>query len=369
MNIEEVIAEGEHKEEAFITTPVPGSALAKLCYGLFISLMPFLAFWATELFKPEWQNGEFSAYLTLFLSPSASLLFFFLLAYSILCYSLVLIDSGRYSPFYFIRLGIYTGVLLAFQYSILAGLFFFNRSSAPFFLLWILPLFLPKLYFFVVNKWNAERVNTILVTLVALIFLLSIVITRNFWFPAVFTLVGLTAAAPFWCFLIMLRAAQGLFTRYDLKLAPPRGLGLAMWIAGFVASWRFDILKMYELYNALPPQPPPDCYIATAAAQGHPQIVDSWQVECTNGKRMQVNKQLQILKCAELACLAVQPRFHRIFRRVYDIIGKSLAKRLRNPFLADLAYLLLKPWGWLARFVLKMVVPEIDSIASKMYMN
>jgi hypothetical protein len=368
MNVEEAIAEGDHKE-AFVTTPVPESGWAKLFSGLFIALMPILAFWATELFKPEWQNGEFSAYLILLLSPKASLLFFFLLAYSIVCYSLLLIDSVRYSQMYFVRFGVYTGALLAFHYSVLSGLFFFNSSSCPLLWSWILPLSLPKLYSIVVKKWNAELVNTILASLVVAIFLLSIILTKNIWFPAVFTLAVLTAAAPFWCLLIMLRAAIALFKSYEARLTLPRGLGLVAWIAGYVAAWRFDILKMYELYNALPPQPPPDCYIATAAAQGHPQFVGSWLVERANGETVQVNKQLQILKCAELACMAVQPHFHRTFRRVYDVVGKPLATSIRNPFWADLAYLLLKPWDMLARFVLGIIVPEIDLIASKMYMN
>ena len=84
---------------------------------------------------------------------------------------------------------------------------------------------------------------------------------------------------------------------------------------------------------------------------------------------MRVNKQLQILKCAELALMAVQPRLHIASRKVYDVVGKPLAKRMRNPFLGDVAYLLLKPCDGLARFILRMIVPEIDSIASKMYSN
>ncbi len=84
---------------------------------------------------------------------------------------------------------------------------------------------------------------------------------------------------------------------------------------------------------------------------------------------MRVSQQLQMLKCAELAWMAVLPRSHIAVRRVYDVVGKSLANRMRNPFLADAAYLLLKPCDGLARFLLKIVIPEIDSIASRMYSN
>jgi hypothetical protein len=124
---------------------------------------------------------------------------------------------------------------------------------------------------------------------------------------------------------------------------------------------------MFELYAALPPQPPPDCYIATAAAQGHPRVVGSRLVRWADGKSMQVNGQLQVLKFAELALLAVKPHWHTALRKMYDVVGKSLARRIRNPFLADIAYLLLKPSEWLARWLLKMIVPEVDALTEKIY--
>jgi hypothetical protein len=334
--------------------------------------MPILAFWATELFKPEWQTGEFSAYLILLLFPQASLLFFVLLVYSIVCYCLLLIDTVHYSQIHFIRLGIYTGVLLAFQYSILSGLFFFkdwNTSLNGLYLvvLWLSPAFVPKIYRLMAKKWGAKAVNVALLTLVVVILLISMIIVRSPFFPLFFILVGLTIAAPFWCFLLALRAAIWLRQKYEFKLTLPRGLGLAAWIAGYVAAWRFDILKMYELYAALPPQPPPDCYIATAAARGHPGIVGSWLIQPTNGKSIQVNKQLQVLKCAELALMAVNPRLHQWLRELYDMLGRPLARNIQNPFVADLAYLLLIPWECMAGLLLKRIIPEIDSISKNMY--
>ena len=82
---------------------------------------------------------------------------------------------------------------------------------------------------------------------------------------------------------------------------------------------------------------------------------------------MRVNSQLQILKCAELALMAVHPRFHRSLRRFYDVVGRALAKGIQNPFLADVAYLLLKPFEWIARGILRMFIRELDVIAKSMY--
>ncbi|HET6822445.1 MAG TPA: DUF6688 family protein [Anaerolineales bacterium] len=372
MSIETIAAE-DPEATPLVSAPFPNSRWGKLLYGLFIITMPVIAFWATELFKPEWQSGEFSAYLILLLFPEASLLFFVLLAYSIVCYCLLLLDADRYAQMYIVRFGVYTGVLLALQYSVLSGLFLFNDSfswnSLYLIGLWLLPIFFPRIYLILVNRWGTKAVNTTLLTLAIAIFLANVWAMRSLLSPLVFALVVLTVAAPFWSLWMALQAAIWLFRTYGFKLTLLRGVGIAAWIAGYVAAWRFDILKMYELYAALPPQPPPDCYIATAAAQGHPQIVGSWSVQRGTGETMRVNKQLQILKCAELALIAVQPRLHIAFRKVYDVVGKPLAKRIRNPFLGDAAYLLLKPCDGLARFMLKIMIPEIDSIANKMYSN
>ena len=272
---------------------------------------------------------------------------------------------------YVVRFGVYTAVILALQYSVLAGLFLYNNSWESLYLvtLWILPVFVPKIYRFVVGKLGSKTVNTALLILVTAIFLISAVLMRSPLSPLIFVLVALTIAAPFWSFLLALQASIWLFKNHERKLTGPRGLGIAAWLAGYIAAWRFDILKMYELYAALPPEPPPDCYIATAAAQGHPQFVGSWLVYTADGESMRVNRQLQILKCAELAWMAVQPRSHKTVRRIYDVLGKPLAKRIRNPFLADIAYLMLKPGDWLAWRILRMIIPEIDLISKKMYLR
>jgi hypothetical protein len=172
--------------------------------------------------------------------------------------------------------------------------------------------------------------------------------------------------APFWSFLLAVQAAVWLYKNHETLLTFPRGVGFGAWILAYIAALRFDILKMHELYAALPPTPP-DCYIATAAARGHPWFVHAWTVQRTDGKSMQINVQLQRLKCVELALLAVNPRLHKILRRIYDKVGKALAHCIQHSYLADLAYLLLKPCEWVGRLVLKLIVPEVDSISKIIY--
>ncbi len=350
------------------STPVWANKL----YGLFIVGMPIIAFWATDLFMPEWQDGDSNSYVILLLSPDASLIFFALIAFSIVCYILLFFDPLWFSQDFVVRFGIYTGVILTLQYALLSGYFFlFDNISYIFVLLplWVLPIVVSKLYPWVTSRWNVRSLTIILIVISILGVIWSTVVTGVFLIPIVVLVAGVTLAAPFWIFLIYLQVAIWLFKNCEAKLSIPSGLGIVAWIAAYAFAWRYDILKMYELYAALPSQPPPDCYIATAAAQGHPRFVGSHPVRRADGLSMQVNGQLQRLKCAELALLAISPRLHKVLRRIYDVAGNALARRMTNLFVADIAYFLLKPAEWVAIFVLKWIVPDIESVSRRMYIS
>ena len=79
-----------------------------------------------------------------------------------------------------------------------------------------------------------------------------------------------------------------------------------------------------RVYSKLPLEDPSGCYIATAAARGHPAIVKSWPVQLAGGKILQVNRQLAILKAGELALRALAPRLHCALRWIYDFVGPMI---------------------------------------------
>jgi len=350
------------------TLPFPNAWAARILYGLFVTVLPAFSFWATDLLKPEWQNGELSSYIILLLFPQASVLFFPLLAYSTICYLILLYAPTRFSQSFIVRAGIYTAVLLALQYSIVVLLYTLYEPDTFIYVLiptWIFPFVCVLVYRWAVSKWTTVKVNKALPILIIAVLLIVTVLTRGG--TPFLAMIILTMAAPFWSFLLALRAAHWLYKNYETQFTLPRGLGLTAWLAVYVAAWRFDILKMYELYDALPPQPPPDCYIATVAARGHPQFVGSKLVQRADGRSLQITGQLQILKCAELALMAVNPHVHQLLRKIYDRVGKSLALRIQNPFSADIAYLLLKPFEWGARLILRVIVPEFYLITKHIY--
>jgi hypothetical protein len=366
MSLEPVSEQGD-SQGASRSLPFPNVWWGRVAYAVFVTAMPVFSFWAIQLLGPQWQTGELRSYITLMLFPEASLLFFPLLAYSIIGYLLLLFAPAQYSKSFVIRFGVYTGILLALHYSMVVLVYSFSSFAYLVVLTWIFPLVFLLIYRRAVARWTVLKVNKVLFTVIAGALLVSTALTRGG--ALFFVLVALLMAAPFWSFLLAVQASIWLIKNHETKFTLPRGLGLTAWFAAYIAAWRFDILKMYELYAALPPTPPTDCYIATAAARGHRQFVHSWTVSCLDGRSIPVNVQLQRLKCAELSMLAINPRLHGFLRGIYNRVGRILARFIQNPLLADAAYVLLKPWEWMAESLLKIIVPELDSISRKMYTN
>ncbi|MCC6299324.1 MAG: hypothetical protein IT314_08500 [Anaerolineales bacterium] len=350
--------------EPTTSTDFPVRGWWKIFYAAFLIVVPSFSFFAVEALKPEWQSGDWDAYITLLLQAEASILFLILLAYSILCYLLLLLNANRFAGVFVVRLGIYTGVLLALQYTILLGAYLFRTpTSVVYLLVWFFPLYFPKFYRKVLAKWVARYIRPWMIAILLIAYaVIAYFIKEDASIPLFLVFLGVIASGPFWSFLIAVQASIWLLQYHETGISLLNGLGVIAWLAAYVAAWKYDILKMYEMYAALP-LVPPDCYIATAAAHGHPNFVGSKTIRLASGQSMQVNRQLQVFKCAELALMAVAPNAHKILRKVYDSIGKPLAWTIQHPLLADAAYLLLKPFEWAAGSILKRLVPEISSIS------
>jgi hypothetical protein len=183
----------------------------------------------------------------------------------------------------------------------------------------------------------------------------------------VWPLVGVLIGGPFFCLAISGTVSYRLLKDYE-GAGMPLGQGLSGigWLTAYLVAWRLAIQATLEAYAALPAHPP-DCYIATAAAQGHRRLTRARPVRLSDGHLLWVNAQLRYLKCGELALQAVSPATHRRVRRVYDCVGLWLARRLRHPLLADAAYLTLKPVEWGAVWLLRQLVPDVETLVTRFY--
>jgi len=158
------------------------------------------------------------------------------------------------------------------------------------------------------------------------------------------------------------RRAPG--ARFQFTLA--QLLGMAAWLAAYAGAWRIAWTTMLQQYAALP-KSPPSCYIATAAARGHPWLVRAEQRFGPDGRAYRVNDQMRYLKAGELLLAVTCPSLHRLCRTIYDRLGPRLAACLVHPLLADAAYMALKPAEWLCRLLIAMLLPGWADLVRRMY--
>ena len=118
---------------------------------------------------------------------------------------------------------------------------------------------------------------------------------------------------------------------------------IGLFISGMILKFPIGFVT----YESLP-DVRPSCFIVTAAASGHSQLVGSWIDPQT---QVPVNQQLLRFRAFEAWLQKRSPQAHAIARRLYNFIGPMIAKRIDGPLKADVVYCLLKPAEWLLRLV------------------
>ena len=357
------------------------------------AVIPVLCFAATRkggspLVLDEWQSGEFNQYTNQMLQWPSVGPFYPLLGYCILCCCLVLLGGQRWVNKIWVRFGIYTGVPIAIQYHFL--LFAPSKRNPVFFIYSFLSLVLLAFATLVLlvliasimsllgKLWKKLGAVGFLGAMLTLAVLRSIIVFLNLpsgssparvlvpielAFVVPIAMVGSTVFAVLTYTVLSWRVWRDADDRrFRFGLLPMMG-GLT-WSAGYLAAWRSSVLMAIEQYEKLPVTQP-QCYVCTAAAQGHRHVVKSFAVTPSDGQSMTINRQLQVLKAAELMLIVTAPKTHRKMRWVYDLVGPRLALCLRSAWLADVAYLVLKmvelPAAWL------MSLAGVDELTSRLY--
>jgi hypothetical protein len=344
----------------------PELSLAKrIFHTLVIVILPLLSFWWSFALNPEWQDGKISSYASLLLGFKAAVYFYPLLAYSVVSYLLWLWWPGLFARNPIVWLGTLSGAILALQYLVILAI------GYPFILLvvlgWIILAILARwAHPWLVKKIGKEATTLIWLALIGAGMVWIVRVNQNGGALIFFPIVAILGAGPFFCLAL---AIQALWLIWKKHRRPSSVAGVAAggagWLVLYTGAWWLSWQKMMELYAALPEYPP--CYIVTAAAQGHPAFVKSKPVG-SGEQTLRVNAQLQYLKAAELALLALAPGIHHIVRAVYDVVGRRLARSIVHPLLADLVYLSLKPAEWIVRLILRLLPGEVENAAQRLYL-
>ncbi len=359
--------------------PIPEPRSRRLLYAIVTIVLPIVCFaLAYRGVGPDWQSGRLADYTMIMLGGEVSKIFYPFLLYSMLCMLLLLISLRRFSRYFIVRFGIYSGVVLSLQFAVITGISLFHLEDL--FDVWTfyfivfggmacaIPVGINWLYEKARDRFGSKRTWYVIAGLCICAWIMVSVSYNSSSAPAFILFIVILACAPLWCLSIALTVSIRLFRHYELDKFDRvwRGLWVITWTTPFLLAWRVAVSRTLEIY-ALLPTSPPDCYVATAAARGHPGIVRSRPVARSGGRVTWVNPQMQHLKCAELTLMAMFPRTHRLLRQTYDLLGPWLARFLLHPILADVAYVLLKPIEWGARVVMKALVPNIDEIVDQTY--
>ncbi|MCA9192512.1 MAG: hypothetical protein KDB03_12145 [Planctomycetales bacterium] len=288
-----------------------------------------------------WQSGQPSTYASLMLHQEVAWPFWPLIVLSMLAMGAwtIRLQVGRFFP---IRMGIYLGTMLALQYAIV-----------------VLTIFPPLLIAsaivggsLIITTWfgtlllRRSRQIAIaeimgLTAVVALLATCARFVGGDVWEWFISIPIFVVVGSPILTLLTYFRASIHLLSQPILRSHTSTVALFASalsWFALYAYAWKLSVERLLAEYAKLPPQPP-DCFVCSAAACGHP-----WLVGTNPQDNVRVNRQMQYLKFFEALLKTTVPRTHCRLRQIYNRWGPSVAKTIRgNPWFADTVYLLLLP--------------------------
>ncbi len=360
-----------------------GVAVPLLCFSVSAVAKVF------PVWGQPWQSGAQDVYIGLLLGWKASSVIYPFLIYTMASMSLLVVRPVSSSKKFAIRFGIYSGVWIALQYSLMCWSAIFGppawRSADEYF--WAifyvsLAVFAPWTIVWLVHRLGAKfgRVRAWSIAVVLgvvgwIVFLqfspdgqgdirrvIETELEHLFNICVVFSMPWAVASY----------STMTWYLVYRLKgNGPPRQFGLLRmfgvlsWLASYMGAWRASVNIMLAEYAQLPTENQ-GCYITTAAARGHRCVVRSEAIRIGAGVR-HINDQMRYLKCGELVLRHVAPRGHRLCRGLYDLVGPPVAALVVHPLLADIVYFSFKPAEWLVRCALALLLHDHKHLVMGIY--
>ena len=316
--------------------------------------------------RPDWQSGS-PAYAQLLLSYKPSMPLYPFLLYSMTSMVLLFARPARFRENALVRLGIFSGVLLAGEY----WLIFQVATPEP----CMIPSGQVLLVFVAFLPWGIWQFLSLLGKHRKWIVggAIFILLVSAAWSPTVIPAViiaCLLCSTP-WALASYLvasfRLIRGSEARRQFNSAEL--LGPVSWFAAHCCAWRVSFIWMLEEYARLPATPAGRCFVCTAVAKGHLRVVHGADYLASDGTVYRVNDQLRALKAFELLLASISPKSHRACRRIYDRVGPRVAAMLFHPVLADVAYFALKPAEWIALLCLGLAIPGKIRLIYDLYSN
>ncbi|MBQ2803762.1 MAG: hypothetical protein IJF07_07675 [Lachnospiraceae bacterium] len=93
-------------------------------------------------------------------------------------------------------------------------------------------------------------------------------------------------------------------------------------------------------------------YLCTVSLRGHKRLVKPIRFGLRRGEKIVVNRQLCVANAFEQLLEEKTPGFHRAVRDFYDKYGYPVSRHIKNAWVADVVYVIMKPLEWFFLLVL-----------------
>lgn len=366
--------------------------IKKIIKFLFLIILPLLSIrLGADSSDVSWQDGFASSYVKLYFHPEVSKIYILPLLYCAFCLSLLNFRFEKFQKYSWVRAGAYAGFIQVFYLAILVGLTVAEQkkfASVLNFLMILICSLAPLFFRYLIiqlkilqKRFGSKKFSFILVLsyiVLGFVVLILLALSNSNTILQFFNFLSdnfvmILVIPPI--LVLLFHPIITLFLTYEivLKLWPldknsqslrPLYAPLTIWSTSFLGLNAMAIMKTIEIYNKLPKDRPPDCYVATAAAHGIPIIVGS---EINKTRNFRYNKQMQYLKAFEIILEARIPAFHKNLRQIYNKYGYYLSKKIQSQGIATLAYLLLYPLGMLARGFFSFFGLQVKREIKKIY--
>lgn len=316
-------------------------------------------------FEAPWQSGRLDHYIVVLTTRPTIFVFWPLLFFSFFCLSRWCFNPLKQNSFW-IQIGLVTGAIQALVFSILLS--FTAGPLGQIMALFVGPL-LALIVFLIglaIRKKLVARRFTIkyligLTTLIAVPLALiraagvtSTSIVQGIYVYFFLGLLFIIGSATTLGFITFCRACFASFFIVKQNGRPteliPQVLVWFAWLGAYGFTWKTALDLMMVEYSKLP-KTDPNCFVSSAAANGHPKLVGSFELAPTQIGKVtgKINKQMQRLKFLEFALATSLPSIHRVIRRFYNRFGPGVAHVCQaNIWISDLTFLFLKPLEWIA---------------------
>ncbi len=312
--------------------------------------------------EPDWQSGGLGDKLAFALVAHSGFPMFPLLGYCIASMWAYLRHNEKLESFIW-RLGIYSGVIVALWYWFLFGVSINEMAEnwAPGIAINILLIPISAIIaavcgaiLYLIHATITKPIaKTPYAYMLAVILVVSIFLVPNILGGLI---LGTLYFGVYFALLTYSYVAYKVFrdsSSSSKTFSLVQFLSVVTWLGAFMGLCRTSIDLSLKKYSTLPLEPPEGCYVATAAARGHKAFVGVQDDLCN---AFPVSLQLCRLKAFELTVRSLCPALHCGLRKIYDCVGPLAASYICNRYLADAAYVLLKPAEWLAIAVLRIIL-------------